>query len=453
MTKFVGSVVVVNEDVDMDVQLVGEMMKSEKGKLEIYETAASHNGEIFIVDDNLELAENVAYMLNQAYEEFLEAEAVRKEVQTAFESDRPVPATGGVEDTAINNVEKESIKNKEGDVVKMNKQVNKEVVENNVEKIIKSKAAQEFLKKHSGLIQGAQRKVEANKKEEEVEMKEETKVVGRRRLSVDTKQVETKEKEMVEVKETKRMGGRRRLSTGAVESRTTKAPSRKVETSRRRIARGKSMKQEFQKFEGPWYLNQGIYTNLKEHLEEALETMAVESLGITNIEFVEPMDIPRFARRHDVDDFRVIIQVKAAGAILEFPIKDNMYSNSKSDLNSPAIGWETYNGKISPVFGSWKANVPHVNVTCTCGNRLENVSVTNIYCANCKTRHEDMSVFVEPGAKSEIAQASVEVPNYVFETNPNLYVSRDILALVMAMAQYDAGYDMWGLIEDEEDAE
>jgi hypothetical protein len=404
MTKFV-KFVATTEDVKAGVDVLVEDFQmtvnnfTAEGKngleeaVDMYVMEAINGGEksIAVVSDDINVANAIAAVLNQAYTKEME---LMKTTKTA-------EITVSVESTPE---------------------------EKKAATIAKSSAAQKFLAKHAN-------KVENTK--EEVEMKqEEKKVAGRRRLNTGAA---TQEEKKAEVKETKtttnekvetEMNKPNRKSTSRVLKNTKPAAAE----GRRRLGRSESIKNEFKKFEGPWYLNAELYPVLN-RLEGILETLSDAELGIEQIVLVDPSEVSRTRNNPDIT---VVIQIKANGNILEFPIK-NASANSSSDLASTSIGWvDTKNG-LRPAFGFWRPNEINVKATCTCGKEFKG-NTGNLYCTSCKKKHADAEVSVSHALDMEFDG------NWVFQTVPNLVVPRETLALIMAIAQYDAGLDMWGVV-------
>lgn len=280
------------------------------------------------------------------------------------------------------------------------------------------------------------------------------KVTGRRRVQgakptvtgaqkeAAAKQNQTKEEEVVNVekKETKVAGGRRRVSSNGSGSAAKKASV----GSRKKLGRNENLRgKAFVKHEGPWYLNKSLYTVL-DRFESIVDNMAAGEyvdveLGIEAIHMVDPEEITRYQNREDI---LVVVQIKSNGTVLEFPIKESTSSNSISDLTSTSIGWVEYKEKRYPSFGFWRPNAMEVKMKCSCGNEFT-ANTGNVYCYKCKTRHED--VLVEMESNLDFAG---DIDGWVFQTIPNVVVPRDVLALVMALAQYDADLDMYGVIEE-----
>lgn len=203
-----------------------------------------------------------------------------------------------------------------------------------------------------------------------------------------------------------------------------------------RLERTESVTNKFVAFDGPWYLNPEFYPVLN-RFESIIETMSDKELGIEQIALVDPEQFVRYDKKPEVF---LVIQVKANGVVLEFPIKDNRSETSKADLSSNSINWiKTKNG-MRPVFGFWRGNSMEVQATCTCGNEIEKPA-SNMYCNQCRTAHPEVVVEMEHALK-------FEVPGAVFQQVPNLTVNTDILALVMAIAQYDSELPMHGVIEE-----
>jgi hypothetical protein len=388
--KFVASTVDVKAGIDILVEDFGMSVKSMgyEDAVDMYVMEAINGTEksIAVVSDDINIAQTITAALNQAYTKEME---LMKTV----------------------NVEEKTL------VMEATTE------EKKAAEIAKSSAAQKFLAKHT--------KVEDKK--EEVEVKETTKVSGgRRRLNTGAQQEETTQTQTNEKVETE-MTKSNRKSTSRVLKKETKKPA--VE-GRRKLGRSESIKNEFKKFEGPWYLNASMYDVLK-RFETIIEDMADAELGIEQIVLVDPSEVSRTRNNPDIT---VVIQIKSNGNVLEFPIKEAS-ANSSSDLASTSIGWvDTKNG-MRPAFGFWRPNEINVKAKCSCGNEFKG-NTGNLYCPTCKKRHADAEVSVSHALDMEFDG------NWVFQTIPNIVVPRETLALVMAIAQYDAGFDMFGVVEE-----
>lgn len=400
MTQEVQDAVLWVDDIEMDIRNLGISDALDQVMTRVISGDLKAVSSVHVIDDNKELATNMANVLNAQFE-------------------------------------KEMVLMKEANIAKQ--EVN-QAIEGQITVNKKEKAAAEFLAKHSAKMKNAQKGPVASKQtttqtEGETTMTTKT-TMGRRQLKsteVSKSTVQETTNNVVVNEETK--GSRRRLASGSgskVEM-STNAPR----GTQRRLARSESINSStFVKHEGPWYLNASLYPVL-ERFESILENMADAELGIEEIALVEPTDIYRYAKKEDVF---VVIQIKANGTVLDFPIKEQLSSNSKSDLTSTSIGWVEYGGKVKPRFGFYRSNAPVINTTCACGGELKGSSSTNIYCHKCKTRQEDAVITIKH------SKLAMEVEEVVFQTIPNMYVSAEILALVMAIAQYDAGFDMHGVV-------
>ena len=414
MKKFIPSTVEVNRDTDI---LVEDVLNMGQDGIAYFVDEAIERGDnelVYVVGEDLNLAENIAIVMNLEYEKEME---LMKEAQI-------------VKEEVVELVE-ESMKQSEV-------QVDEE----------KNAAARAFLEAHGGALVNSQKASKKSEEKEGEEVMEQAKTVvkGRRRLAssriVDQHtnvKVENEVKEVRQgVKKEVEVKGRRRLASA---SRKEVA----VGGTRRRIKREASLRHEFKKHEGQWWTNVELYPELKymQHfVNQALagETMSCPELGIEAIVFVEPEEISRYRNRTDIS---VVIQMKSNGAVLEFPIKEAS-SNSRSPLTSTSIGWVEYNGKVRPAFGFWRPNALEVSMKCSCGHTLA-VNTGNVYCPQCKTRHDDVEVQL-----SHHLDFAGDVAGWVFQEIPNVVVPKGFLAIVMALAHWDAGYDMEGLIEEEE---
>lgn len=427
--KFVATTVGTDADRDVIVEHVLDMGPSGIQYFVDEAIALNDNQPIYVVSSDEDMADNVAAALNQTY---------KKEMELIMEAKKLVNNT--IEAT-------QSITAK----------IEEETTMTNEDKILGSDRAQAFLKKHSAALAGAKKatvkeeEVKTTNTKEEKEMTQTTKG-ARRRLSTtkvtkeenvkavskSTKTTKTNE----EVKEmnntTKGTKARRRLST-TVTSTTGVQTKRTTGGTKRRLARSASVTNTFVKFEGPWYLNAELYPVLN-RFESILENMNDAELGIEQIVLVDPADMKRYENRTDLE---VIIQVKSNGTVLDFPIKEAS-AQSNADFTSSSIGWvETKNG-MRPAFGFYRPNAMNIEVTCSCGNKFK-ANTGNVYCAKCRTRHDDVEVSASHALDFKFDG------EWTFQTIPNVTVPRDVLALVLAIAQYDAGYNMHGVVA--EDAE
>lgn len=276
-------------------------------------------------------------------------------------------------------------------------------------------------------------------KEEEKEMVAEVEV-----------EVETEEK-----KERKRLGnggagnttGRKSTGSSALEK-TAKKKEKGDGVGRGRLKTKESLTGGgFVKFEGPWYLNTSLYPALS-GLERMIQNyqndlMIDEDLGIQDLAIVETEDVFKYKDREDIE---FIIQVKSNGIILDFPIKESVSEFSKSDLSCSSIGWVSKKGGgLRPVYGQWVPNKLEVKWTCSCSRDVVRENHTgNLYCPNCKTRHADAMAAVVP-VSDAVNLVDKEV-TYKFVTNGNMWVNPQILAVVLAFAQYEMGYSMYGVV-------
>lgn len=431
MTKFVASLTDVAAGVDVLVEDFTANVKAMgmEEALDMYMDEATgefkDEQEIFVVGP-LEVANQVAEVLNARYE---------KEMELMMDAKKMVKEV--IETTTT-----------KGAVVEMNNEL----------KIATSEAAQKFLSKHGSKMANAAQapkhtcttegcgnptsqagevcNVCFSNKPNETEGN--VKTMGRRRLVTGATQNTNTEKEVVEVKEEKK--ARRRISTGNTVVESGEKKSAAAGGTRRRLGRQASaVRSEFVKFEGPWYLNTTLYPAL-ERFESIIENMADAELNISDIRLVEPQDI----RRYDKEDILVVVQMLSNGTVLHFPIKEAA-SNSSSDLSASSIGWVEMSKGVRPAFGHWRPNALAIDVTCSCGNKFS-ANTGNVYCPKCKTRHADAEVSANHNLEFGFKEG------WVFEVNPHLVVPRETLALAMAIAQYDAGLNMHGVIT-EEDAE
>lgn len=427
--KFVASAVEVDKDTDVLVEDILSM--GTEGIAYFADEAVKRhllqqdNNEVFVIADaaGMDMAENVAAALNAEYVSELEKEmelmAAKNEVKASIV------------------VEEETVESKEID---------------NAAVIARSAAAKKFLEGNAAKLANAKKGPVAAKVEEK---KEEKTMGNRKRLmagaGVSQTKTNVKEEEVAnvetKVEETKSgVGARRRLAAGVGVNTTSRKGAKKEDTtvkgSRKKLKRSASANSNgYVKFEGPWYLNQSLYPVLG-RLEQILdnmeaEVMVDEELSIQEIRIVEPQDIRKYENREDI---LIVIQVLSNGVVTEFPIKEVGYENSTSDLSSASIGWiDTRNGK-RPSFGFWRPNALELEFEC-CGTKFV-ANSGNVYCPKCRTRHAnveiDASHNLEFGFNNE----------WTFQTIPNMSMPREILSLVMAIAQYDQELDMHGVIEE-----
>lgn len=436
--RFTAAKKIVNPDTDV---LLSDIRSGKFPAAELLEEALTHQDEIRIVGQDLVQAQEAADAFNELLDTELATQAQAAEQLKAKQQKEEKKMT-----EAKTTVDKAFDKKKEEEA-----------------SIVKTKRAQEFLKKHAGTMQDAKTapKADNNQKEEnKMTTKTNTQVtMGSKAMKQEEENTMTTNHTTEATKETakeetKTAAPRRRLggSTPSADTATTdSAPRRRLSSSADtapnttakmgagRLKRTESIRQQFVKHEGPWYLNAELYPVLN-RFESILDTMSDAELGIENIVLVDPADLKRYDRKVDV---HVVIQVMSNGVVLEFPIKESKSSTSKSDLSSTSIGWVQAKNGMRPAFGFYRSNFPVVTATCTCGNKMEEVSASNLYCYQCKTRHDDAEVAVSHKA------LGLAIEEFTFQTIPNLEVPKDLLALVMAVAQYDAELPMHGIIADD----
>lgn len=425
-------------DADVDVLLV-DIREGMWQLDQIIDEALTHNEVIHVVSeddagDPTPVAEALNEMYNQEHEKVQEAQ---KQLKGEIEME--------------NNTAKEMVNNAIEESLKKDKEVEKAQEE-------KNKAALAFLAKNSGSLKNAQKapskkeepatesKKEANEeiKEEttntkgDVNMNNTTTMGSRRRLSAGSTKGSQNEKQTKTNEEVSNMNNnsavksnRRRLSAGNTNTQSMPSSNR-----RRRLAHNESATNTntFVPFEGPWYLNADLYPALK-RFESIVADMRDDELGVTDIRIVNPASMPKYDNKKDVI---VVVQMLFGGQILEFPIKENKSHTSKADLTSTSIGWVNTKNGMRPAFGFWRSNSPIVEVKCSCGNKFE-TTANNVYCRQCRTRHDDVQVSGEHALEFGFQDA-------VFQTIPNMRIPRDVLALAMAVAQYAEGFDMHGVV-------
>jgi len=442
-TKFVAGTVVTNGDVDILVADIRDgMLKYEV----IMDEAFEHQDTVVVVDDNLDLAQATADTLNEEYtneaklrgvEEMTTQEQAKELVSKVFEvaatteEEHDPAAAIAATPAAQEFLNKFSAKMANAKVAPSKKQE-------------AGPAETEYREAQSKTLrqryEEAITKEEATKTKEEVKMNTtttntEVKTTTRRRLGSAAGQTQNntnKQEEMKEMNNTQTKGASRRLSAGATAGNTN---TTSTGGGRRRLQRSESAtRSNFVQHEGPWYLNASLYPVL-ERFESILETMSDDELGIQDIRLVEATEFPRYAKQADV---LFVVQLLTNGVVLNFPITQASAS-SKADLSSKAIGWINTRNGVRPAFGHWRGNSLKVEAKCACGKEFE-AETTNMYCRHCRKRHEDVVITGNHNLEFGFVDGAI------FETNPHMSVPRDVLALVMAIAQYDEGYDMHGVV-------
>lgn len=437
---FVPSLTEINKDTDVIAADVVAMGK--EGILYFVNEAIDNRmkGEIFVVDGNMELATNVAAVLNAQYGEEMalmnDANIARKEVEEVAAAQK---------DTAA----------------------------------LRSNAtAKKFLKDQAAKLANAKVSSKKNKSEGETEMTNTTEVTKeatsiRRKSSAKTKG-ETSMKTVNEtaVKETaaketamkekgaaikeKHAAKKEKAATGRTSSTVKKevATQAKAKVEAGKMGRDEPQGQtKFVKFEGPWYLNASRYDVLN-RLVQIIEDRADMTLGITAITFSSHEQIQKYKNKRDLV---AVEQFQSSGAILDFPIKLNAMGDK---VTSPSIGWVEWNGKRYPRFGFYRPNTLSVDFTCSCGTKNTGASNENMYCSGCKKVWADLDVTVgEYGFDFDLT-GSLDMDGkkkdgtpWLFQEIPNMKVSEETLVLALALAHFDQGLDMWDLPGFEEDAE
>lgn len=426
IVKFVASTVEVNVDTDILVVDI-KSMGIQEAMNHFVDEALAVQGTFHIIDESLEVADAVANAFNQKFNE--EVDLMK----------------------SANN--QESIVSEEAKKV-IDKAISQSKEETNEAKIAKSSAAKAFLNKVGGQVQNAKKapvvkaegKTTTTNEKDDKTMKStnttqttatEKNTAGRRKLAQGATNGTAKEEKR----------SRREVLAENVEVEVAPKKEKKAASTRRKLERSESAAKgsSYVKHEGPWYLNKGLYDVLN-RFDAVIDNMiaqeegeAVEfidqELGLTDIRFVNPDDISRFDNKPEVIN---VIELKSNGTVLQFPIKE-ANENSKSDLASPAIGWTETTKGVRPSFGHWRPNAMVVEVTCSCGHEFT-ANTGNMYCPKCRTRHEDANVTAEHDLEFGFKDG------WVFEVNPNLFVPYEVLALVMALAQYDADLEMHGLV-------
>lgn len=386
----------------------------------------SVRGSIHVIDDNKELANQMAQALNARYTKEMELMSSVNEAKEQV--DAAIKAPGNKRQLMTNATE----------VVVPGKK--------------SKKAGLAFFSKHSADIKNAQKAPEPTEEETKLQNKPQTKeeVIVNKETKAPAKSTG---KPATKVNTT--MGSARRqfkadanlqVNTNETVSSDLKVNGTTANKSAPvgRLPRATPITAEAKTkgYEGPWYLNQSRYGVLG-RFEQIITDMADAELGISDIVLVNPQDITKYAKKMNL---LVVIQIKANGMVFDFPIKQNHSSQSKSNLTSTSIGWVETKDGLSPEFGFYRGNQPIVSTTCTCGAKLKNVSSTNVYCPKCKLRHENAVISI--GNKEASSTLEYTVEDYAFQTIPNITVPAEMLALVMAIAQYDSELDMHGVIQE-----
>lgn len=443
---FVPSLTEVNKDTDI---IAADVVSMGTEGIIYFTNEAIDNGttgEVFVVDGNMELATNMAAVLNAQYQEEMklmkdaqQTQQIKQEVEKAAapvnKIKRPAKAKATAKPAA--------------------KAEDKAALRSNAD-------AKKFLKEAASKLANAKQSPKKNKSEGEETMTttttttEETKPAKsiRRRTSTAKATTQTKGettmtttntpvqekgaaiKEKHEAKKAKAPAGRRSSSKKEVASQVAE------QGGAGKMGRDKPQTEStFVKFEGPWYLNASRYDVLN-RLSDIVMDKADAELGITDITVSNKEEFYLYKNRQDI---LFVIQFKANGNILTFPIKA-AGERSNSDVSSPSIGWVEYQGKLYPRFGFSRRNVMEVEFTCGCGAKNK-ANPGNMYCKGCKKLWADMEV--------TIGEYGYEVTkeDWVFQEIPNLKVPTETLVLALAIAQFDEGLDMWDLPGFEEDAE
>lgn len=193
-----------------------------------------------------------------------------------------------------------------------------------------------------------------------------------------------------------------------------------------------------------WYLQKKYYPvvgRLNAILDNMRQGKAVcPELGVEKLVTVRATDMPRYATRPNVHEYLFIIQILSNGIVLDFPIKKSD-AYAKADLYSESITFSREGGQLHPAFMFTHANGIQINAQCThCGEQFR-ANTTHIKCPKCHHNYGP--------AKVEMSHPELEISmgnKYSRTTPSNVYVDKEVLALVMALAQLKAGLDMGGLL-------
>lgn len=478
--KFVGSMVTVNPEVDMDIDLVKSMLQSEKGRVELYQSAASTEGEVFIVDGDVTRAEALAGMLNEAYQEFmaLEAEATsddsseaRNKVNTAFEGESRVPVSESAEDAALANLEKKNIvkktkttNKKETVTMTNNTNVNKEVAKT------QSTAAKAFLAGQEGKMQNAKQSAKKGTQKEDKKVnttkpsvgtkKEATKPsVNKNTVAQPNVNTNTKGENTMKTTNNETKGNRTTAGTTGAAGRKSAGTTVKLNTNKivsnasNRIDFQESANQ-FNRFQGPWYLNASLHPMVAQ-LEELVAMRKLDVAGIKDIRFVDPNSVLRY-ENHGV---KSIVEVTVAGKkgdnTWSIRIQDETREGKTADLKSSNIGWETEDGELRPVYQYFKKNEEnHVTFFGEKGSRItagleEAVVFEGLVRYTNVDEEGTVHGFTFDPATQEITaldDKAYTIQAYVPVVKKE--VTPEVLVLALAFAQYAHGLDMHGVVEE-----
>lgn len=459
---FVPSLTEVNKDTDVIAADVVSM--GTQGILYFVNEAIDNGtkGEIFVVDGSMQLAENVATVMNTQYTEEMK---LMKDANIAKEDIEKVVATPS------KRIKKTAKTSEEASSLRSNAETKK------------------FLKEQAAKLANAKQSPLKNKSEGETTMTTETNAttteattkqatIIRRKKATTTASTttaskttkgetpmktiakETAQKE-VTVKEKaasiKEKHAEKKVATGRRSSST--APSKELSTKKAPVEAGKMGREKpqgetkFVKFEGPWYLNASRYEVLG-RLEQIIEDRGDVVLGIEAITFSDHTEVAKYKNKRDLV---AVEQFLTNGIVMDFPIKVNAGGDK---VSSPSIGWVEYNGKRYPRFGFYRPNTLTVDFTCSCGTKNTGAGTANMYCSGCKKVWADINVTVDNEYGFEFDMTGSLDMNgnkkdgtpWLFQEIPNMKISEEVLVLALALAHFDQGLDMWDLV-DFEDAE
>lgn len=491
--KFVGSMVTINKEVDMDIELVKSMLGNEAGRVELYKSAASVDGEIFIVDGDVARADSLAGMLNDAFNEFMEMESVatneevgeaRDVVNTAFEGDSRVPVSESAEDAAIANLNKKRVtqpagkkntatKTTEKAEITMTNQTNANTEANKVQ----SNAAKAFLASQEGKMQNAKQSPKKGKETApksnkpsvgvKNEEKKEQKKATPAKSAVTKPNVNTKSEEMTNMTTTNNETKGNRTTAGATNNRKsagTTGTTVKLNTAKAQSAGNRIEFQEaankFTRFQGPWYLNAGLH-EVVDQLEELIAMRQLAELGIKDIRFVDPSTVLSYTN-HDI---KSIVELTLEGKdgkdqAWNVRIKEETRDGKTADLNSPNVGWDNTGGDLKPVYQVYKKNEENM-VTFTVGAEGKTQRLTTALSKAIYVEAEETLYYTAVDADGVVDAYSFDyTTGEIAELSPKQYtiqsyvpvikeeVTTQMVVLALGFAQYAHGYNMHGVVEE-----
>lgn len=142
--------------------------------------------------------------------------------------------------------------------------------------------------------------------------------------------------------QTQGQGTSRRLAPGAAQGNFASVGGNLPRTgTSRRLSHDAFERQEFVKYEGPWYLNRTWYPNVMEASEFAAARKN-EALGITGFKYLNPADV----LQNPPMSMLAIVEVQfGAGVKFEFSIFESTQAESKEPIYSGNIGMNSFVGR------------------------------------------------------------------------------------------------------------